>query len=132
MNNTTDRDFEMVVGDRTVKARVPLHMSDRFRIHDALLEIPDGEGLALCCAVVGLCWADDSLNVPTLRSQGYDLVEYGECVYDALFSLGLGDQVVPAAFAARQKVVDSIPTPSEVEEAADPIVAQEGGSTASM
>lgn len=130
MNNQTNRDFDMSIGEQVVKARVPLHMSERFRIHDALLDIADGEGLALCCAVVGLCWAGEPLDVPTLRSLGYDLVEYGEHVYDALYALGLGEQVVPAAFAARQQVVDSIPTAGEVEEAADFIEVPAEGSTA--
>ncbi len=132
VNNTTERDFEMTISGQAVKGRVPLHMSDRFRIHDALIAFPEGEGLARCCAVVGMCWAGDALEgVPALRSLGYDVVEFGEFVYDALCALEMSEDIVPGAFAARDAVVASIPTRAEVTAAADPIVAQVENSTAS-
>jgi hypothetical protein len=141
MNNKTDRDFDIVFGaapeegeeDKrtTIQGRVPIHMSDRFRIHDALIgEFSSGEAVPRCAAVLGLCWAGDPLEVPTLRACAYDLIEYGESVYDALYALGLADVAGPA-FAARDATVLSIPTEEAIEAAADPIEAQEANSTAS-
>lgn len=118
-NNSTDRDFDLVFGETTIKGRVPLHMMDRFRICDSLTDVGESEALARLCAVIGLCWAGDDLGVPSLRSLGYDLTEYGEHVYDVLYRLEMVGDLVPPGLAAHRAVVDSIPTKDEVDEAAD-------------
>jgi len=135
MNNQTDRDFTLTIGGAEVACRVPLHMSARFTVHNALIagSHHEQEGLAICCAILGLCWAGD-LDVPSLRSVGYDLVEYGEHVYDAFYMAGLAqaDDLVDAAVRARAVVVETIPTDDEVEEATAPFEATADNSIGTM
>ena len=126
-----DRDFTITIGSREVKALVPLHLYDRHRVIDALAICGENYAVVACCAMIGACWADDEdLDVPSLRTLGGDLIEYGQHVYDALYSLGLDGHIVAPAMRIREVVTDSIPTQAEVEEAADFTAAREADSIA--
>jgi hypothetical protein len=76
---------------------------------------------AVSYAAIGLCWPESPpLGVPALE-RGGDIAAYGEAVVDALvvdhgFAL---DRVASCAMELASVVIDSVPAPSEVDEARD-------------
>lgn len=98
---------------------------------------PDGDDmLGVALAAIGLCWDDKPLDVPSFRivrrriraaNNGDDdeaVLEFGECVYDALFDGGHDPQ---ALYDTGVKLIgdigESIPTKAEITEAEDPTAA---------
>jgi len=90
-------------------------------------------------AAVGLCWDDEPLDVPSFRvvrrrmtAKGEEadaLVEFGECVYDALSQHHAPQALYDAGTALIDAAYESIPTDSEVEESTNPTPALAEGST---
>lgn len=119
--------FELTIGATTIAAKLPL-FGNRFRLisawQTALTDEPDVDDFAaVSYAAIGLVWDDETpLDCPSLRECKRDVVAYGESVFDALFRRGFHDvaEIFEAGQLVRQEIYDSIPTASEVEEAADP------------
>lgn len=133
--------FTVTLGDQDAPMRVPVHMTARFRVYEALGEdFAEAESIARLCAVIGLCWAGaplaiDEQPIPTLRALKYDLVEFGDYVYDALIGSALAanaKQIVDAATECHRHTMESIPTQDEVADAAVPFEVTEGASIATM
>jgi len=122
-------------GHEPMDAMLPRHIRDRIRLcaayRDALGYLPEdepedepsgepcGESLTMvCCAAIGLFCG---VPGPSLRQCRYDVVEYGEFVFDVI---GTTPQVSKALFTEGTRLIgeaaESIPSLERVEEEADP------------
>lgn len=111
---------------------------------------------AVCVACIGFCWADEPLEVEawTVRKRGKprletfllpgqtsqlfraldrDVISFGDHVTEALSHRGLIDprELYRAGRKLREQIADSLPSPAEVEEAAEKSEAGGEGCTAS-
>jgi hypothetical protein len=111
-------------------------------------EANEGDFGAVLCACVALCWGGDPLelihhteNGPSLvrlppgpaglRKFGRDVVAFGDAAADAFVRRGYQlEAIFDAGRDCRRAMLDSIPTESEVEEAAGFTGASVGDSTA--
>lgn len=141
--------MEISLGDDLIPGRLPM-MTQRYQLitvvqtlSEEILEARKDKdrreqlgggveyelGLALV-ASIGMCWQGTPLGCRSLRDHRYDVVAYGESVMDALLMLGYEPaEVTRVGRITKDKILASLPTPEELEEAADFTGALEGQST---
>jgi len=157
-------DLTISIGERAFRGRLP-HMRHRFRLFSAWRHAlgireddevnpetgriepscdPDvDEMTSTVLAAIGLCWADDPLDVPTylqVRREHTErggeeldaLHEFGLCIEDAVDAMGLdGTDLHRAGRALIDAIYESLPKKQEMEDAEDPFSARAGTSTGS-
>ena len=146
--NADSREFEVELGDSEVACRLPVLPrrdqvliaynevwprveAQRQRDADAMDGASWEVGL-VWAAALGVCWAGEPLDCPSIAEAGYRVTEYGEGVMVALLRRAHAPaQIASAGRACLYRLSDSMPSPEAIEEAGDPTGAQAESGTAS-